>query len=30
MQPFQVRPEVQVVPLDIERFRLADGVPLAG
>ncbi len=30
MQSFQVCPEVQVVPLNVERFCLADGVPLAG
>ncbi len=28
MQSFQVRPEVQVVALDVECLRLADGVPL--
>jgi hypothetical protein len=30
MQSFQVCPEIQVVPLNVERLCLADGVPLAG
>ncbi len=30
MQPFQMRAEVQVVPLNVERLRLADGVPRGG
>lgn len=30
MQSFEMRPEVQVVPPNVERLRLADGVPLAG
>jgi hypothetical protein len=28
MQPFQVRAEVQVVTLDVERSRFADPMPL--